>query len=161
METTKDHPDTRTDYEKERNKPLPSRNHGYVQFLLSGTLHAYRDQYTIASEVTLKLDTLQVTPDLCVYPKMEVNFQEDVVRMTEPPLLAVEILSPSQSTQDVVDKINDMLDAGVQSCWLVQPATETVSIFMSGEKPATVSTGTITDPATDIEVEIDEIFDEG
>lgn len=161
METTQERPDTRTDYEKTRDKPLPSRNHGYVQFLISGALHPYRRQYTIASELTLQLGSLQGTPDLCVYPKMEVNFQEDEARMTEPPLLAVEIVSPSQSTQDVVDKITNMLEAGVQSCWLVQPATETVTIFTPGEKPSTVTTGTLTDPATEIEIQIDEIFDEG
>ena len=36
-------------------------------------------------------DGSRFTPDLCVSPKLEVNDQEDVVRMTEPPLLAVEI----------------------------------------------------------------------
>ena len=161
METTKDRPDAPPDYKQERGKPVPSRNHGYVQALITGAILRYRDEYTPFGELTLQLDDLKVTPDLCVYPKMEVNFQEDEVRMTEPPLLAVEIVSPTQSTQDVVDKITDMLDAGVQSCWLVQPAMETVTIYTPHEKPATVSTGTITDPATDIEAEIDEIFDEG
>jgi hypothetical protein len=61
----------------------------------------------------------------------------------------------------VVDKITDMLEAGVESCWLVQPAMETVTIFTPGAKPNTVTSGTLTDPATEIEVEIDEIFDEG
>jgi Uma2 family endonuclease len=89
------------------------------------------------------------------------DFQEDVVRMEEPPLLAVEIVSPSQSTQEVVDKITDMLDAGVQSCWLVQPAMETITIYTEGDKPQTFSTGTVTDPATEIEVDLSEIFDEG
>jgi Uma2 family endonuclease len=161
METTEDRPDTRTDYEQSRDKPLPSRNHGYIQALITGAILRYREEYTPFGELTLQLGDLKVTPDICVYPKMSVNFQEDVVRMTEPPLLAVEIVSPSQSTQDVVDKIRDMLDAGVASCWLVQPATETISIFTADAKPRTVSEGTVSDPATEIEVEIDEIFDEG
>ena len=161
METTEDRPDTFTDYEQSRDKPLPSRNHGYIQALITGAILRYRDDYTPFGELTLQLGDLKVTPDICVYPKMSVNFQEDVVRMTEPPLLAVEIVSPSQSTQDVVDKIRDMLDAGVASCWLVQPATETISIFTADAKPRTVSEGTVSDPATEIEVEIDEIFDEG
>lgn len=152
---------TESEYEKERGKPLPSLNHGHIQFLLSGALHAYRDDFTIASELTIEMEDLRVTPDLCVYPKLEVNLQEDVVRMEEPPLLAVEIVSPSQSTQEVVNKITDMLDAGVQSCWLVQPAMETITIYTTDEKPHTVSTGTVTDPATDIQVEVSEVFDDG
>jgi len=159
METLPEHAES--EYEKERGKPLPSLNHGHIQFLLSGALHAYRDDFTIASELTIEMENLRVTPDLCVYPKLEVNLQEDVVRMEDPPLLAVEIVSPSQSTQEVVDKITDMLDAGVRSCWLVQPAMETITIYTEDDKPQTFSTGTVTDPATEIEVNLSEIFDDG
>jgi Uma2 family endonuclease len=152
---------TESEYEKERGKPFPSVNHSLLQIRLSVSLFQYKPEYTVLSELALELDGKRFTPDLCVYPQLEVNFQEDVVRMEEPPLLAVGIVSPFQSTQDVVDKITDMLDAGVQSCWLVQPAMETITIYTEGEKPHTVSTGTVTDPATDIEVEVSEIFDDG
>jgi len=157
METTQE----RTTYEKERDKPLPSLNHGQLQFLISGALLPYRDKFTIASELSLELGDLRVTPDLCVYPKLDIDYQRDVIRMTEPPLVAVEILSPTQSQQEVVDRIHDMLGAGVESCWLVQPATESITIFAGDEKPTTVSTGTLHDPATDIEVDLTDIFDEG
>lgn len=92
---------------------------------------------------------------------MYVNLQEDLVRMTDLPFLAVEIASPSLSTQDVVDKINDMLDAGVESCWLVQPAMETITVYTANSKPVTVSDGTLTDSATDIEVAVDDLFADG
>lgn len=161
METTEGRPDTWTDYEQSRDKPLPSRNHGYIQALITGAILRFRDTYTPFGELTLQLGELKVTPDVYVYPKMSVNFQEDVMRMTEPPFVAIEIENPSRSTQDVVDTITDMLEAGVQSCWLVQPATETVTIFTPDTKPTTVSEGTVSDPATEIEVEIDAIFDEG
>ena len=157
METTQE----RTTYEQERDKPLPSLNHGFLQAIITGELLRYREKYTPFSELTLQIDDLHVTPDLCVYPKMEMNFQEDVVRMTEPPLITVEILSPTQSQQDVMDRINDMLDAGVKSCWLVQPVTETITMFAGDKKPTTVSTGTLRDPATDIEVDLADIFEEG
>jgi Uma2 family endonuclease len=161
METTKQRLDPYAEYEEERGKPVPSVNHSRLQIRLSVALFQHEPEYTILSELALELDGHRFTPDLCVYPKMKVDFQEDEVRMTAPPLLAIEIVSPSQSTQDVVDKINDMLDASVESCWLVQPATETVSIFTPDKKPTTVSEGAVSDPATEIEVEIDEIFDEG
>jgi Uma2 family endonuclease len=156
METTQDP----TTYGQERDKPSPSRNHGFIQAIITGEFLRYRDEYTSFSELTLQLGDLRVTPDLCVYPKMKMNFQEDEVRMTEPPLLAVEILSPTQPQQDVMDRINDMLDAGVDSCWLVQPATESITIFTGDEKPTTVSTGTLHDPATDMEINLANIFEE-
>jgi Uma2 family endonuclease len=138
---------------------VPSLNHGQIQFLLSGALLPYRNQYTIASEVAVQLDDLRVTPDLCVYPKLEVDYQRDVVRMTEPPLLAVEIVSPTQSTQAVVDKITGMLEAGVGACWLVQPAMQTITVYTKDAKPRTVSEGTLTDPATEIEIDVSDVFE--
>ena len=107
-----------SDYEKERGKPLPSLNHGTTQAFLIGALLDYRDQYTIASELTLELEGMpgNVTPDLCVYPKLDIDYTYDEIRMTEPPLVAVEIASPTQATQEIVDKIQQMLAAGAQSC---------------------------------------------
>lgn len=145
-------------YEQERGKPLPSLNHGHLQFLLSLAFGPHRDEYTVASELTLQLGDLRVTPDLCVFRKRTITFAHDTTRVTEPPLLAVEIVSPSQSTQDVADKIYDMLDAGVESCWLVQPAMQTITVYTDGAKPRTFDRGTLTDPATDIEVDVDDLF---
>ncbi|PSQ93130.1 MAG: Uma2 family endonuclease, partial [Bacteroidetes bacterium SW_4_67_19] len=43
------------------------------------------------------------------------DLTRDTLRVEEPPLLAVEITSPSQSTQELVDKIRDLLEAGTGS----------------------------------------------
>ncbi|PEN08488.1 hypothetical protein CRI93_05105 [Longimonas halophila] len=145
-------------YEQERGKPLPSLNHGHLQFLLSLAFGPHRDEYTVASELTLQLGDVRLTPDLCVFRKRKITFAHDTTRVSEPPLLAVEIVSPSQSTQDVADKIHDMLDAGVESCWLVQPAMQTITVYTDSAKPRTLDRGTLTDPATDIEVDVDELF---
>ena len=149
-------PETST-YEQERGKPLPSLNHGYLQAALTHVFFPHRE-YTVASELTLQLGDFRVTPDLCVFRKRKITFTHDTTRVTEPPLLAVEIVSPSQSTQDVADKIHDMLDAGVESCWLVQPAMQTITVYTDGSKPRTFDRGTLSDPATDIEVDVDDLF---
>jgi Uma2 family endonuclease len=154
METTRE----QTAYEQERGKPMPSFNHGFVQAMITGVLLDQQDDLMVVNELTLQLGDDRVTPDVCVYPHRTVNFQDDVVAMTEMPLLAVEILSPTQGVQEVVTQIQNLLEAGVESCWLVQPATETVTIYRSGEKPRTFSTGTFTDPATGIEADIADIF---
>lgn len=80
--------------------------------------------------------------------------------MTDPPLLAIEIETPLQPQQEVMERINDMLNAGAKSCWLVQPATKSITIFAGDEEPTTVSTGTLHDPATNAEVSLVKIFDE-
>ena len=58
-----------------------------------------------------------------------------------------------------MSRIDDLLDAGVKSCWYVQPATESIAIFAGDDQPTTVATGTLDDPTTDIEVDLAEITD--
>ncbi len=148
-----------TEYEIERGKPVPSLNHGVIQALLTGAFLEQRARYTVVSELTLDLDGWRVTPDLSLYPKLEMDYTHDTVRMTEPPLVAVEIVSPTQPTQEVVDKIQGMLQAGVRSCWLVQPAMQTISIYTAGAPPRTFSEGTLTDPAAEgIAVDVAAVF---
>ncbi|MGI9175702.1 MAG: Uma2 family endonuclease [Rhodothermales bacterium] len=147
-----------SDYELERGKPLPSLNHSITQALLVGAFLRYRAQYTVASELSLELEGQRFTPDVCLYPKLQTDPMQDQIRMTEPPILTVEIESPTQSTQDLVDKIRLMLGLGVRSAWLVQPTLQTVTVFHPGTKPKTFTQGQIQDDATDVEVSVEEVF---
>lgn len=151
--------DTVSNYERERGKPMPSKAHGYIQTNITAVLLPHRDEYTIFSELTLELENRELTPDLSVYPKTEVDLVHDEVRVTDPPLLAVEIASPTQNVQDLIEKIEFLLDAGVQSCWLVQPPLRTVTLFSGTLDGTTVSSGTFTDPVLNIDVSLNAIFD--
>jgi Uma2 family endonuclease len=149
----------RSDYERERGKPMPSKAHGYVQTNIIAALLPHRDQFTIFSELTLEFGGCETTPDLSVYPKTKVDLIHDEVRVTDPPLLAVEIASPTQNVQDLVQKIEFLLDAGVQSCWLVQPPLRTVTVFPGHMDGTTLSDGTLTDPVLEIDVDVQDVFD--
>lgn len=151
--------DTVSDYERERGKPPPSKAHGYTQANLIFALAGFRDQYTIFSELTLELDGSEITPDLSIHPKTDIDLVRDDVHATEPPLVTVEIGTPTQSIQDLIERIDFLLDAGVQSCWLVQPPLRTVTLFPGTLDGTTVSSGSFTDPVLDIEVSVDSIFD--
>ena len=152
-------PDPISDYERERGKPPPSRAHGYTQANLAIALSAFRDQYTVFSELTLELDGREIIPDLSVYPKTDVDLVNDEVRATDPPLLAIAIATATQNTQDLIERVEFLLDAGVQSCWLVQPPLRTVTVFPGSMYGTTVSSGAVTDPVLDIEVSLKAIFD--
>jgi hypothetical protein len=59
----------------------------------------------------------------------------------------------------MVEKIQEMLQAGVKSCWLVQLTIRAVTVFWNDRERKTVTEGTLTDPVTtDITVEIDDVF---
>lgn len=57
------------------------------------------------------------------------------------PDLAVEVLSPSDRMADALAKVAVYLDAGVRVVWLVNPPTETVTVFKSDAAPVTLHAG--------------------
>jgi hypothetical protein len=75
-----------SDYERERGKPRPSKLLSVVQTNLTGLFLQYRPRLRVLSELTLELDDRELTPDLAVFGELDVDFTQDELRMTEPPL---------------------------------------------------------------------------
>lgn len=147
-----------SDYERERGKPMPSKLHSVVQTNLTVALADFRPEYLTLSEVTLDLDGRSVTPDLSLFSDLEIHFTHDETRLSQRPLLSIEIASPTQGVQSLIEKIHFLLDAGVSSCWLVQPHLRTVTVFTPDKKQKTYSEGVVEDPELDVRVELEEIF---
>ncbi len=146
-------------YEAERGKPMPSYNHSAVQSNLTGLLWAkYRQEYSSLSELSLKLNGESYTPDICIYSKRKPSWQQDIKNMTEPPLTAIEILSPSQGIETFQTKFAAYFAAGVKSCWFVQPFVETIFILTPDGNIAVFHEGTLTDPTNGITLDMQEIF---
>ena len=148
-----------SDYEKERGKPMPSLNHGIVQCALIVAFASFK-KYTVASELTLELpDGQRLTPDISVYPRLQPDWNHDKVRMKVLPVLVIEILSPGQGWQDIVDKLDLYFAHGVESAWLVQPGANMIAIYQStAVPPQIVTTGEARDPVTGLTARLEEIF---
>lgn len=154
METT-----LATNYEAERGKPMPSKNHGIVQSgLIFALMKDHRDEVTIISELTLDLDGHHLVPDVSVFPKLPVDWHNDEVKLTEPPAWVIEILSPTQALDDLVRKADIYFAAGVRSCWIIQPALKLVVALSPDKDPEFHGSGTVREPATGIEIPVAEIF---
>jgi Uma2 family endonuclease len=161
-----------SDYERERGKPVPSKNHSVAQRNLLFALAPYRTRFSLMPELALDPGDggRPVTPDLAIYPPLEIDFTEDEVRMTDLPLVAVEIQSPTQSPNDLVQKAKRLLAAGVRSAWIVLPPLQTITVCTRADAGAAATSGglqqstyevgeTLTDPATGIEVALADVFD--
>lgn len=149
------------EYEIERNKPMPSKNHGYIQSRLNAVLNKYYfEKLNIFSELKIALPGVKpAVPDLSIYPKASINLLEDETEVTEPPLTAVEILSPTQAIEDITDKFFTIyFPAGVKSAWLVILTFRTIYVFTPDHQYTTFAGDTLHDPATDITLSLDEIF---
>ncbi len=135
----------------------PSFNHGYLQIKLGAALLSL-NKYTVLSELSLDIQGKEFRPDICLYSQRKTNFLYDIVRMTEMPLLAIEILSMSQNIKEAVDKFEVYFEAGISSCWLVMPFPHSVTVFNGLDQVATYSGGKIIDPKLGIELNFDDIF---
>jgi Uma2 family endonuclease len=135
----------------------PSFNHGYFQLSL-GTALRNLGKYVVVTAVTIDIDGKPYIPDVLVYPKRKVSRKHDIIQMTEMPLLAVEILSPTQGTKEILDKFEAYFAAGVRSCWLVEPVMGVVSVHSSLENAQTFSSGDVVDDVLDIRLPLAEIF---
>ena len=51
------------------------------------------------------------------------------------PVLAVEILSPSDNVERIHEKIKAYLSAGTQLVWIIDPDLYTVTVFEAGKSP--------------------------
>jgi len=146
-------------YEQERNKPMPSKNHAILQNRIGFelTLH-YENQYTVLSEVKLNTPPVDMVPDVAIYPLMEFDSLQDETKMDDMPLGAIEIISPSQGDQELVDKIARYFDFGVKSCWLVQPTFRIITVFSTKTTFKTFIEGELHDLVLDIRLDLKRIF---
>ncbi len=147
-------------YEEERGKPMPSKNHAIIQGNLYAEFRKHRE-FRIVPEVRLELAPgFPKTPDLSVYPRgdMDLDVWHDEIHLTSPPLLTVEIVSPIQGMQEIMDKVKFYLVHGVKSVWVVVPPLQQVSIFLPDNSFKNVDAGVAQDPATGLTANLAEVF---
>jgi Uma2 family endonuclease len=150
-----------SDYEIERNKPMPTLIHGIVQANIGFELKTtYRQKYLIASEVTLDTLPKGSTPDLIVLPNQIVNLSGEVpAKYAIPPLATIEIQSASQSLDEMVNKSLIYFEFGVKSCWIVQPRIKAIIVFSSPDEYKFFHHDDILkDSILDIELDLQKIF---
>lgn len=150
--------DYETEYLLERGKPMPSKNHARLENRFSVALSRF-EQYETFIELSLDLTTGKAVPDVCLFKPEESDWLQDEIRVTEPPLLTIEILSPTQAIDDLKDKIYTIyFPAGVKSCWIVVPLLKMIAVFTPNRGVINHIAGIVKDPVLDIEVDMKDIF---
>lgn len=149
-----------SEYEIERGKPMPSLNHGLIQTNVAVALaNRYRSSFRFSSETSLDLDDWPSTPDIIILPPHQLNLKADVIKVKEPPLGIIEILSPTQSLNDLVDKADQYFARGVKSCWIIIPSMGGVAIDSApGKYEFFNEDDTAKDEVLGLEVPVSEIF---
>jgi Uma2 family endonuclease len=146
--------------EEFHSEDVMSLNHSRLIQKISVKLEKFDAQYDIFPELELELNGIKVKPDICIYPNLKIDWLNDVIFMNNPPITAIEILSPKQALTDLTDKVmNVFLPSGVKSAWVVIPTVKTIYLFQPNQEVQTFSFhDTFTDPATDIAITVAELF---
>jgi Uma2 family endonuclease len=152
-------------------KKMGSLNHGVAQANLTALF--YNDErFRAITELSLdpnQIDLKQfgakdeLIPDICLYQKKEPRPKKarDVMKMTEMPVVVLEILSPKQSIDEILAKFEAYFALSIKSCWLVAPSLETVTIYvnMADYKSFGTHDSEVIDDMMDIHLPIKKIFE--
>src|ERR1035437_7436320 len=115
--------------------PLPKPLHQQIKSNIEGLLDAACEgkEYTVNGNSNIKFPSSNSAPAPDVFVVARDRW-EDAMRagtyLDVPPLLAVEVLSPSE---EVNEKVDIYLDAGVMALWIVDPKNRTVLVYSGRE----------------------------
>lgn len=80
-------------------------------------------------DTTVGIDVVYISAELAARESTETSLIDGV------PVLVVEILSPSDTQEQVDEKIDGYLQAGVALVWVIDPHDRTVTIYRPGQEP--------------------------
>jgi Uma2 family endonuclease len=117
-------------YEIERNKPMPNFTHGAIQSNLVFELRTLlKNSVRVVSEVSLATTPIGSTPDVLIFPNQSLDFYEEPPKRNDAPILSIEIQSPSQSNEEMVEKVHRYFEFGAKSCWIIVPSLQAVLVY--------------------------------
>lgn len=143
--------------EVEKNMAAASIVHAIIQARLVYFLMSKGD-FHVLSELSIDIDGKEYQPDITVYKNpLEIDFKHDIVKMSEMPFTAIEIVSPRQGVQDVVEKLDTYLESGIQTCWLVQPYPVSVVVSTKNSEYRFIE-GDIVDENLGVKISFSDLF---
>jgi Uma2 family endonuclease len=152
----------KSDYELERGKPVPSKNHGNIQGNIYFLLRLeYYENYNLIPEVNVMINGKVKVPDIAIFKEANYTPGFDEINIEEIPVGVVEILSPKQSMVGLITKSYEYFEAGVKSYWLVLPETKTIYVYSTPNVyDAFFQKGILKDAVLGIELDLGKVFKE-
>jgi Uma2 family endonuclease len=138
----------------ERN--LGERDHSWLQMLVSAYIFGhYKDQGICPfteMRVQVKPKRFRI-PDICV----TVGFPDEKI-FTKPPLLCIEILSPEDRMKRIQERIDDYLQMGVPTVWVLDPESKRAYSANLADGFREVKSGALRTETPLLELPLSEIF---
>lgn len=118
-------------------KPMPKFRHAILQKCLLGAIDDPKGNYLALPELRCTFGDRSIVPDVVVIALERVQLNElgePEDNFTQAPDWAIEILSPDQSSNRVIDNLLHCLTHGAQLGWLVDPHDYSVLILNSQQE---------------------------
>ena len=141
-----------------RERALGDFEHCFLQGLLCSIFFNHRSDWRV---VSLPEQHIRITPTRYLIPDvtmLKAGLPREP-KLTKPPLLVVEIQSPTDTLRGVASKARDYLGFGIENIWVIDPKSRKAYYA----KPAgleEVTEGWLEIPGTPIRVSLEEIFAE-
>jgi Uma2 family endonuclease len=134
-----------------REKPMTYRNrwHSRAMIRVGYFLEAWREQQpeprgsVLGDEAGVRLvrdpDTTAGIDVIYISAEVAARNPDDTTIIDGVPVLAVEILSPNNTVEEIDEKIGQYLEAGVPLVWIIDTRDRTVTIYRPGQEPEFVN----------------------
>ena len=119
-------------------KPMPKTRHSILQKCLIKEVDNQTDDYTALPELRCTFGGRSIVPDVAViaWNRIRVNeVGEPEDNFTEPPDWTIEILSPDQKVNRVIDNILHCLKHGSKLGWMLDPDDYSILTFTPQQEP--------------------------
>jgi Uma2 family endonuclease len=150
------HPDCEWVRGELRERSVPQLSHSSVQrfFTAYFTFHRKKLGVRVYPELRLQVDAEHVrVPDVMVI--RESDPADEIV--TVAPLLCIEVLSPDDRMSDTQEKVDEYLDMGVDSVWVIDPRRrKAFQTDVRSLQPVEI----LTVPDTRIAIPLSDVFEE-
>ena len=117
-----------------QDEEMPSLNHSYICLQILRQL-LQNENVEPLPELTLDIAN-GLTPDISIFPKEQIhpNFFRDVSKFQQMPVLAIEVISSSQTIEELLEKAAQLIQAGVKVVWTIEPHSRSVFVTTSSEE---------------------------
>ena len=149
--------------------PPPGKYHGFVCMNVGAILHSYAAEqgsgYVCSNDagvVTERNPDSVRGPDLSDYEDAQTAGDIDRGYGHRPPRLAVEVLSPHDRVNPMLQRVAELLRAGVGMVWVIAPEPRDISLCRPSQEPQLLSaddTLTAEDVLPDFACPVAQIFE--
>lgn len=144
-------------------KPMPKFRHSIIQKRLLRAVDDNSNEYTALPELRCTFAGRSIVPDVAVvaWNRIQLNeIGEPVDNFEQPPDWTIEILSPDQKANRVIDNILHCLQNNCRLGWLIDPDDYSILIFIPQQQPKICRGNTQLNvlPGIDLNLSAEEVF---